>query len=154
MTGSHSFSVTGDVGEEFKANHSEQVTGNYYLKAMQIVVEAMTGITLKVGGNFITINPAGIQMQGTMVMINSGGSPLTGQAASLVPPSAPAEAEVADTADPGSKEPTYKQQREQMSPVKYKAMNAPSHRPGWKRRRSRSGRREEEAPLDRDRARR
>jgi type VI secretion system secreted protein VgrG len=130
VTGSHSFSVTGDVGEEFKANHSEQVTGNYYLKAMQIVIEAMTGITLKVGGNFININPAGIQMQGTMVMINSGGSPLTGQPAKLVPASAPAEAEVADNADPGSKEPTYKQQREQMSPVKYKAMNAPSHSPG------------------------
>jgi len=130
ITGSQSLSVTGNVAEEFKANHSEQVTGNYYVKGMQIVIEAMTGLTLNVGGNFITINPAGIQMQGTMVMINSGGSALSGQAGSLVPPSDPADAEIADNADPGSKEPTYQQQREQMSPMQLKAMTAPSHKAG------------------------
>ena len=127
ITGSHSLSVTGDVIEEFKANHSEQTTGNYYVKGMQVVIEAMTGLTIKVGSNFLTINPAGIQMQGTMVMINSGGAALSGSPGSLVPPAAPEEAEIADNADPGSKEPTYQQQRTDMPPMKLAALNAPTH---------------------------
>lgn len=126
ITGSQSLQVTGDVNEQFKANHSEQVTGNYYVKGMNVVIEAMTGLTIKVGGNFLTINPAGIQMQGTMVMINSGGSALSGSPGQLVPPSPPEEPEIADNADPGSKEPTYKQQREQMSPMKLQMLNAPA----------------------------
>ncbi len=127
ITGSNSLSVTGDVIEEFKANHSEQTTGNVYVKGMQVVIEGMTGLTIKVGGNFLTINPAGIQMQGTMVMINSGGSALSGSPGSLVPPAAPEEAEIADNADPGSKEPTYEAQRAEMSPMKLATLNAPSH---------------------------
>ena len=127
ITGSNSLSVTGDVIEEFKANHSEQTTGNVYVKGMQVVIEGMTGLTIKVGGNFLTINPAGIQMQGTMVMINSGGSALSGSPGSLVPPASPEEAEIADNADPGSKEPTYEAQRAEMSPMKLATLNAPSH---------------------------
>jgi len=102
VTGSHSFGVTGDVTEEFQGNHSEQVTRNYYLKGMQVVIEGMVGLTLKVGSNFITINPAGIQIVGMpMMMLNSGGSPLPGMAGNLVSPQSAAAAAEADTADPG-----------------------------------------------------
>lgn len=40
-------------------------------------VEASGGITLACGGNFITINPGGIQIKGTLVNINSGGAKLS-----------------------------------------------------------------------------
>lgn len=127
ITGAQSVKVQGNVTEEIGGNHSESTTGNIYLKGMQVVVEASTGLTLKVGGNFITLLPAGVFIQGTMVMINSGGAALPGMAGMLVSPTAPAEAEIADNADPGSKEPTYKQQREAQSPSESEAANAPSH---------------------------
>jgi len=97
VTGSRSVSIQGDVIDIFKSNHYEQVAQDYYLKGMNLVVEGMTGLTVKVGGNFITINPGGIFISGTMVMVNSGGSALTGSPASAVPPVAPLAA--ADAAD-------------------------------------------------------
>ena len=103
ITGSHSMDVTGDVIEEFKANHSSQVTQNLYLKALQIVIEASTGITLKMGPNFITLDPSGIAISGTpLVQINSGGSALSGSPGSLVSPLSPTAPTDADQADPGA----------------------------------------------------
>ncbi|HEV8542167.1 MAG TPA: type VI secretion system tip protein TssI/VgrG [Verrucomicrobiae bacterium] len=55
-----SLTVKGDVIEVFKANHSEQTTGDYYLKAANIVIEASSNITLKVGGSTIAIEEGGI----------------------------------------------------------------------------------------------
>lgn len=46
---SHSCTVKGDVIQVFKANHSEQTADDYYLKASNIVIEAMSNITIKVG---------------------------------------------------------------------------------------------------------
>lgn len=103
ITGSHSLNVQGDVIEEFKANHSSQVMQNLYLKALQVVIEATTGITLKVGANFITIDLSGIAIKGMpMVQINSAGSALSGSPGSLVAPLAPTAALEAVTANPGS----------------------------------------------------
>jgi type VI secretion system secreted protein VgrG len=99
--GSHSFTVNGNVIEVFQSNHSEQVSQNYYVKGMNVVVEGMTGLTIKVGGNFISLSPAGIHITGTMVFINSGGSPGSGSAAMAVPPMAPMKAVEADKAAPG-----------------------------------------------------
>ena len=93
ITGSHSLSVTGDVIEEFKANQSTQVTQNIYIKGMQIVIEAATGITLKVGANFITIDPSGVAVKGMpMIQLNSGGMALTGTPGALVSPLSPTAA--------------------------------------------------------------
>jgi hypothetical protein len=128
--GSHSLSVKGNVAEEFQANHSEQVSNFYSLKAMNVVIEASIGLTIKAGSSFISINPAGIQISGVpLVLINSGGAPLPGIPGLLVPPMEPKEAEIADNADPGSKEPTYKNQRAAMSPSEAAAFDAPSHNP-------------------------
>ena len=103
ITGSHSLTVTGDVIEEFKANHSSQVTQNLYLKAMQVVIEASTGLTLKVGSNFITIDMSGIAITGMpMVQINSAGAALSGSPGSLVSPLSPTAAKEAVKADPGA----------------------------------------------------
>ena len=102
VTGSHSMKVQGDVIEEFKANHSCQVTQNVYLKGMQVVIEASAGITLKVGGNFVTIDPSGVAIKGTLIQLNSAGMALTGTAGALVAPLSPTAALEAVKADPGA----------------------------------------------------
>ena len=58
--GSLSLTVKGNVIEVFKADHSEQTTGDYYLKADNVVIEAMSNLTLKVGGSSIAIEAGGI----------------------------------------------------------------------------------------------
>ncbi len=96
ITGSNSLAVTGDVIEQFSGNHSSQVTQNLYLKAMQVVIEAEVGLTLKVGSNFITIDMSGVAISGTpLVQINSAGAALSGSPGSLVSPTAPAQADQA-----------------------------------------------------------
>ena len=102
ITGSHSLAVTGDVIEQFSGNHSSQVTQNLCLKAMQVVIEGMTGLTINVGGSFVTINSGGVFISGPMVMINSGGSALSGSPGSLVSPLSPTDATNASDADPGA----------------------------------------------------
>jgi type VI secretion system secreted protein VgrG len=102
ITGSHSMSVTGDVIEQFTGNHSSQVTQNLYLKGMQVVIEADIGLTLKVGGNFVTLDPSGVAIVGTpFVMINSGGAALSGTPGSLESPIPPVDPTEADDDDPG-----------------------------------------------------
>lgn len=102
VAGSHSFTVQGDVIEQFQGNHSSQVTQALYIKGMNVVIEGATELTMKVGGNFIDINPGGIFITGTMVMINSGGAAGSGNAGSAVSPLGPAAALEAVTADPGA----------------------------------------------------
>ena len=96
--GSHSLHVTGAVTEQFDQAHSEQVSMGYYLKALNVVIEASVGVTLKCGGNYVTVDPVGVTIKGSLVvidgsmtLINSGpGSPaLSGSAGSLVAPTAP-----------------------------------------------------------------
>ena len=72
--------------------------GDVGIAAGTIVLEGQTQICLKVAGSFITIGPAGIDIQGPMVKINSGG------AAGMTPfllVDKPEEAKAATTADPG-----------------------------------------------------
>jgi type VI secretion system secreted protein VgrG len=100
--GSLSVDVTGNVNEKFSANHNQEVAANYHLKAMNVVIEAMTGLTIKVGGSHITINAGGIQIVGTpLVTINSGGAPLSGPGATVVAAKAATIALEADKAKPG-----------------------------------------------------
>jgi type VI secretion system secreted protein VgrG len=68
---------------------------------MNVVIEGMVGLTIKVGGSFVTINAAGVQIVGPMVTINSGGSPLSGPGATVVSPLAAALPLAADKAKPG-----------------------------------------------------
>jgi len=103
ITGSHSLKVTGDVIEQFNGNHSSQVTQNLYLKAMQVVIEAAIGLTIKAGPSFITIDPSGVAISGQPItQINSGGSALSGSPGSLVSPLSPTDATDASDASPGS----------------------------------------------------
>jgi type VI secretion system secreted protein VgrG len=112
ITGSKSLKVSSDVNTSINGNESEEVTGTMYLKAMNVIIEGMTQVSLKVGGNFIDINPGGIFIQGTMVMINSGGAAGNGTAPVIVPPTAPKEPDPADDAKPGTKTQLEKQSLE------------------------------------------
>jgi len=69
---------------------------------MNVVIEGATELTIKVGGNFIDINPGGVFITGTMVMINSGGAAGVGMAGSIVSPISPTDPLVAVDADPGA----------------------------------------------------
>jgi type VI secretion system secreted protein VgrG len=57
-----SLTVKGDVIEVFKANHSEQTTSDFYLKADNVVIEGMTNVTVKVGQSYIAIESSGIKI--------------------------------------------------------------------------------------------
>ncbi len=127
--GSVSNHVTGNVAEEVGGNYSMEVTGSYTVKANTIVLEAQTGLTIKVGGNFVTVNAAGVQINGTMVLINSGGAALPSIPGIIVPPLDADEAEIADNAEPGSDAPTYKNQRRKTPPAKVASYAQPSHQP-------------------------
>ena len=118
------------MGEVIGGNHSEVVGGSYYLLAgTKVIVEAATQITLKVGGNFVDIGPAGITIVGTMVKINSGGAAGNASDENTVAPLDPEEAEIADNADPGSKSPTYKNQRANIPQAKIPTYTQPTHKP-------------------------
>jgi type VI secretion system secreted protein VgrG len=102
ITGSQSVQVTGDVIEVYTGNQSTQVTQNVYIKGMQVVIEALMGLTIKQGPNFITLDPSGIAISGVpMVQINSAGSALSGSAGSAVSPLSPTDPAEADDATPG-----------------------------------------------------
>ena len=58
---------------------------------MNVVIEAGMQLTLKVGGNYVSIGPTGVNIQGTMVMINSGGAAGSGSGASPSSPSSATE---------------------------------------------------------------
>ncbi|MHC4323253.1 MAG: type VI secretion system Vgr family protein [Planctomycetota bacterium] len=77
VDGSKSLMVKGDVIEVFKDNHAEQVTNDYYLKGDNVVIEAMTNVTIKVGQSFIAIESGGIKIgtMGTLELESKG--PLT-----------------------------------------------------------------------------
>jgi type VI secretion system secreted protein VgrG len=102
ITGSHSMTVQGDVIEAFQGNQTTQVTQNLYIKGMQVVIEAMTALTINVGSNFITIDSTGIAISGMpVVLINSGGAAIPGSPGSTVSPLSPTDPAIADTANPG-----------------------------------------------------
>lgn len=126
---SYSHEIGTNSAEKIGGNCSIDVSGSYSVKAKQIVLEAEMGLTIKVGGNYVTINPAGVQINGTMVLINSGGAALPGVPGTIVPPSTPDEAEIADNADPGSNSPTYKDQKRQTPPALQPTYSQPWHNP-------------------------
>jgi type VI secretion system secreted protein VgrG len=114
VTGSSSLKVTGNMIESFNSNHSENVSGTYHLKGMNLKIEGMTGIELVVGGSSIVLTSAAIFITGApLVNINSGsGPPVAPAVSSIVPPVAPAEPDAAADASPG-KDVSSQEQRHQ-----------------------------------------
>ena len=67
--------VKGNVKETFKKDHTEDTTKNYTLKAMEVTIEAIKKIELKVGGSTISMGPAQIELKAPKVSVN--GSAMT-----------------------------------------------------------------------------
>jgi type VI secretion system secreted protein VgrG len=119
VTGNLSLSVTGNQSESVTGNLSLAVTGNQDVTSMAYalktdttihlnagavaVIEAAAGLTLKVGGSTIDMNPAGVFITGTMVFINSGAASVSAPDASPQSPDSPKDPKDPDTADDGSK---------------------------------------------------
>ncbi|MEO5860143.1 MAG: type VI secretion system tip protein TssI/VgrG [Pyrinomonadaceae bacterium] len=110
--GSQTIKISGDQGIKVTGAHSTEATSTMYLKGMSVVVEGMTQLSLKVGGNFVDINSGGVFIKGTMVMINSGGAAGSGSAVGPCPPTAPDPPDEADNDKPGKKMQLEKQSYE------------------------------------------
>jgi type VI secretion system secreted protein VgrG len=113
-------SVKQDVMQSIEGMHQMDVQNGWKLSGGQlslsadtnIVLSAEASISLVVGGNFITIGPAGVQIMGTLVLINSGGAPGVAQPPVITPPGSPkppdkpdppSDPTDPDTADDGSR---------------------------------------------------
>jgi type VI secretion system secreted protein VgrG len=100
-----------NLNESVGMSHAEEAGMNITLKAgMNVVIEAGLNLTIKGPGGFININPAGIFINGNLVLINSGGAP--GVAAPVImtqpkPPEYPQEPDEADDGQAGKDE-TFK----------------------------------------------
>ncbi|MGB7210442.1 MAG: type VI secretion system tip protein TssI/VgrG [Pyrinomonadaceae bacterium] len=108
---SHS-KLTGDKNEEIGGSASLDVKGDIDVKAagsvavcagteihikagVKVIIEAPQ-VSLKGAGGFVDVGPAGVTIQGTMVLINSGGAAGSGSGCSTTAPTAPKEADKAD----------------------------------------------------------
>ncbi len=76
IDGDQSLTVGGSQQEKIGSSHLVDAGEEIHLKAgMTVVIEAGVQLTLMAAGSFIDIGPAGVSIQGTMVLINSGGAP-------------------------------------------------------------------------------
>jgi type VI secretion system secreted protein VgrG len=91
-------SAGGDIGIVAESSYALQATSNVEVNAKNITLESSIGLTLKVGSNYIKIDPGGVTIQGTLVRINSGGV-ATGTGPLLIDD--PSDAEAADDGTPG-----------------------------------------------------
>lgn len=74
VTGNVEVSVTGDQTHDTKGKFTETVTGAFKSTVTgSITIESMQKIELKVGGNSITIDQAGITIKGIMIETNASG---------------------------------------------------------------------------------
>jgi uncharacterized protein involved in type VI secretion and phage assembly len=93
----YQLSVTEDTLFDLKGNQTSIVGGGFALNATSVVIEASMKITLKVGGSFVVLDPAGVFIKGALVQINSGGSPDSTSNADVTEPN---DAGMADPGDP------------------------------------------------------
>ena len=69
------------VDQSFLVSVSDELHQN---AAIKINMEAGAGLTLKVGGSFITISAAGVQMVAPSISLNGGAAPLVGTPLTLL----------------------------------------------------------------------
>jgi type VI secretion system secreted protein VgrG len=81
--------VVGNAFRKVDGRQALEVSNELHLRAATIVVEASRGLTIKGPGGFVTIDPSGVIIQGTLVRINSGGSALSGAGQQQVDPDLP-----------------------------------------------------------------
>lgn len=97
VKGANHIKVTSDHLVSSDANVVEQAGQNVHIKGgMNVVIEAGMKLSLKVGGSFVDISPAGVAIKGPMVQINTGGAAGSGagtKAKAAVSPDEPMEGE-------------------------------------------------------------
>lgn len=104
IQGSVSLQVTQSRDEKIGMAHAMEAGQTIHLKGgMTVIIEAGMQLSLKGPGGFVDIGPAGVTIQGTMVLINSGGAAGSAPDANPKPPDAPTDPKDPDTADDGSK---------------------------------------------------
>jgi type VI secretion system secreted protein VgrG len=105
--GNLSLQVGQSRNERVGQTHALEAGQAIHLKGgMTVVIEAGMQLSLKGPGGFIDIGPAGVSIQGTLVMINSGGAAGSGPGASPqspASPDAPQAPKDPDKADDGTK---------------------------------------------------
>jgi len=127
VVGHRSLTVKGDVHEAYKANHSQEVGSDLYIKAMGVVIEGVKELTLKVGGSFVKVDSSGVTISGPMVKLNSGGSAGKGKMGTAVNAVKPLAAAIAATIGAG-KDVTASKTADEMDPIVAKALDAPTHK--------------------------
>ncbi len=90
--------VHGKMVQDLQSDAAYMVKGTASVSAGTIILEAKQKISLKVGGNAIVIDPAGVTIIGTLVKINSGGQGTEAPDADIEDP---VDAAVSDTGEPG-----------------------------------------------------
>jgi type VI secretion system secreted protein VgrG len=102
--GKYSLAVGQSTEQTSGTKFAHQAGQEIHLKAgMKVVIEAGVELTLIGPGGFIDINPAGVVIQGTVVLINSGGSAGQGSGSSPSSPASPKDPDPPDVADNGTK---------------------------------------------------
>jgi len=92
--------VNTDQLEKVALKHALDAGTEIHLKAgVNVVIEAGVQLSLKGPGGFIDIGPAGVTIQGTIVLINSGGAAGSGSGSN---PKQPEDAVEANPSKPGS----------------------------------------------------
>src|SRR5262249_35251212 len=104
FAGTRSLTVGQNQQEKVGMNHALEAGQEIHLKAgMKVLLEAGVQLTIKGPGGFVDIGPAGVTIQGTMVLINSGGAAGSGSGSSPETPqdaTSPKEAEKAKSTVP------------------------------------------------------
>jgi type VI secretion system secreted protein VgrG len=104
IAGSVSLQVGQSRDEKIGMAHAMEAGQTVHIKGgMTVIIEAGMQLSLKGPGGFVDIGPAGVTIQGTMVLINSGGAAGSAPDANPQPPDAPTDPKDPDTADDGSK---------------------------------------------------
>jgi type VI secretion system secreted protein VgrG len=89
--GGDSLTVGGDSENKVDKNYALDTGQEIHIKAgMKVIIEAGTQISLVGPGGFVDIGPAGVTIQGTMVLINSGGAAGSGSGSHPDAPTKPA----------------------------------------------------------------
>jgi type VI secretion system secreted protein VgrG len=98
VNGNRTEQIGGNQSLSVASNSDEMIGSNYALTAgqnvsvqgtMNVVIQAGMQLTLAGPGGFITIGPAGVAIQGTMILINSGGAAGSGSSANPQSPKSP-----------------------------------------------------------------
>jgi len=91
--GSRVVAVRDNVTRICEASRSRQVSRMLYMTGREVVVQGDIGVSVKVGGAFITLNQGGVFVNGPIVSLNEGGAAITGEKESASPPISPLKAD-------------------------------------------------------------